>query len=88
MFLIISKFEYFMKTILIDLWGTLLQNPQTHPVEKIIKELNFPRDATIGGVIRDGKGYVALGDFKIQPDDKVVVSCLADAVSQVEKFFD
>jgi len=55
---------------------------------KIIKELNFPREATIGGVIRDGKGYIALGDFKIQPEDKVVVSCLADAVAKVEKFFD
>ena len=55
---------------------------------KIIKELNFPREATIGGVIRDGKGYIALGDFKIEPDDKVVVSCLADAVAKVEKFFD
>jgi len=54
----------------------------------IIRNLNFPREATIGGVIRDGKGYIALGDFKIQAGDKVVVSCLVDAVGSVEKFFD
>ena len=56
--------------------------------KKPIKELNFPRDATIGGVIRDEQGFIALGGFRIQPGDKVVVSCLADAVKRVEKFFD
>ena len=56
--------------------------------QKIIRELNFPLQATIGGVIRNGRGIIALGDFKIQAGDKVVVSCLADALSTVEKFFD
>ena len=55
--------------------------------QKIIRELNFPLKATIGGVIRDGQGIIALGDFKIQPGDKVVVSCVAEDLSQVEKFF-
>ncbi|MCK0130673.1 Trk system potassium transporter TrkA [Flavobacteriaceae bacterium F08102] len=54
----------------------------------IIKDLHFPREATIGGVIRNGKGIIALGDFKIQAGDKVVISCLAHAVNKVEKFFD
>lgn len=56
--------------------------------KKPIKNLNFPREATIGGVIRDGEGIIALGDFVIQPDDKVVVSCLTEKVGKVEKFFD
>lgn len=56
--------------------------------KKIIRELNFPLNATIGGVIRNGQGIIALGDFKIQVGDKVVVSCVADALSTVEKFFD
>jgi len=56
--------------------------------QKIIRELNFPLKATIGGVIRDGQGIIALGDFRIEPGDKVVVSCLTEALSQVEKFFD
>jgi trk system potassium uptake protein TrkA len=54
----------------------------------IIKALNFPNNATIGGVIRDGVGYIPLGDFRIQADDKVLVSCLADAVTKIEKYFD
>lgn len=56
--------------------------------KKIIKELNLPRDATIGGVIRNGIGHIVLGDFQIQADDKVVVSCLAHSVIKVEKLFD
>ena len=30
---------------------------------ELIKELDFPREAIIGGVIRDKKGIIALGDF-------------------------
>jgi trk system potassium uptake protein TrkA len=55
---------------------------------KDIRDLNFPRNATIGGVIRNGKGIIALGDFRVQPGDKVVVSCLSESVKKVEKFFD
>ena len=54
---------------------------------KIIRELDFPRDATIGGVIRNGKGMIALGDFQIQPGDKVVISCLNESLGKVEQFF-
>ncbi|MDJ0644899.1 MAG: Trk system potassium transporter TrkA [Flavobacteriaceae bacterium] len=56
--------------------------------KKIIRELDFPRGAIIGGVVRNGEGVIALGDFKIQPDDKVVVCCFADCIGKVEKLFD
>ena len=54
---------------------------------KDIRDLHFPKEATIGGVIRNGKGMIALGDFRIQTNDKVVVSCLSNILNQVEKFF-
>ncbi len=54
---------------------------------KIIREVNFPRSAIIGGIVRDGKGLIALGDFKIQESDKVVVCCLPRSIKQVEKLF-
>ncbi|MGB1309244.1 MAG: Trk system potassium transporter TrkA [Oceanihabitans sp.] len=54
---------------------------------KLIKDVNFPRSAIIGGVVRDGKGMIALGDFKIQEDDKVVVCCLPRSIKRVEKIF-
>ena len=52
-----------------------------------IKDLNFPRSAIIGGVIRDDIGLIPLGDFKIQMGDKVVVCCLPRAITKVERFF-
>lgn len=54
---------------------------------KYIKDLDFPRSAIIGGVIRDEQGLIALGNFKIQPKDKVVVCCLPRAISKVENLF-
>lgn len=54
---------------------------------KKIKELDFPREASIGGVIRNGEGIIALGDFRIVQGDKVVVCCLPKAISKVEKLF-
>jgi len=54
---------------------------------KLIKDINFPRSAIIGGIVRDDKGLIALGDFKIQQNDKVVVCCLPRSIKQVEKLF-
>ncbi len=53
----------------------------------VIRELDFPRSATIGGVIRDGKGLIALGDFTIMEGDRVVVCCLPRAIKKIEKLF-
>ena len=55
--------------------------------KKQIKDLDFPRSAIIGGVIRDDVGVIALGDFKIQAGDRVVVCCLPQSINKVEKLF-
>ena len=55
--------------------------------DKTIKDLDFPRSAIIGGVIRNGEGIIPLGDFKVQAGDRVVVCCLPRAITEVEKFF-
>lgn len=54
---------------------------------EIIKELSFPREAIIGGVIRNGEGLIALGDFEISQGDKVVVCALPKAIPRIEKLF-
>ncbi len=54
---------------------------------KLIKNVNFPRSAIIGGVVRDGVGMIALGDFRIQENDNVVVCCLPRSIKRVEKLF-
>lgn len=52
-----------------------------------IRDLDFPRSAVIGGVIRDGVGIIALGDFHIQAGDRVVVCCLPRSIKKIEKLF-
>jgi trk system potassium uptake protein TrkA len=52
-----------------------------------IKDLDFPRSAIIGGVIKEGKGIIALGNYTILPDDRVVVCCLPEALEKVESLF-
>ena len=54
---------------------------------KTIKSIDFPRTATIGGVIRNGVGIIALGSFRIQEGDRVVVCCLLKSIKRVEKLF-
>ena len=54
---------------------------------KKIKDLDFPRSAIIGGVIRDGIGKIALGDFVIKKGDRVLVCSLYNAINKVEKLF-
>ena len=56
-------------------------------IGKKIKDINFPRSAIIGGVIRDDKGLIALGDFQIKEGDKVLIWSLYEGISKVEKLF-
>jgi len=52
-----------------------------------IRDLDFPKEATIGGVVRDGQGVIALGGYEIQAGDRVVVCCLPDAIAKIERLF-
>lgn len=55
--------------------------------DKLIRKIDFPRSAIIGGVIRNGKGMIALGDFKVLEGDRVVVCSLLQSIKGVEKLF-
>lgn len=61
--------------------------PKSKICDKEIKSINFPLSAIIGGVIRNGDGMLALGDFKIIAGDRVVVCCLPNSIKKVESFF-
>lgn len=54
---------------------------------KPIKELNFPENAIISGVIRDGKGYITLGSFELKADDTVFVFSMPQSTKAVISFF-
>jgi trk system potassium uptake protein TrkA len=61
--------------------------PNSRIVSENIAELDFPKDAIIGGFIRKDQSFIALGSSKINPGDKVVVFSLPESVSKIEKFF-
>jgi trk system potassium uptake protein TrkA len=54
---------------------------------KLIKEINFPKNAIISGVIRDGKGYITLGNFKLKANDAVFVFSLPHSADEITSFF-
>lgn len=52
-----------------------------------IRDIKFPKNVILGGYVRNGEGYIAVGDSQLLPGDKVVVVALPDEFSKVEKFF-
>jgi len=52
-----------------------------------VKELSLPKELTLAGLFRDGKGLIINGNTRIRPGDHVLVFCLAGALHKVEKLF-
>lgn len=62
-------------------------NPNSAITKDKIRNLGFPKDAIIGGVIRGNHSYIAQGDTEIKPYDRVVVFALPTALKKVNRFF-
>ena len=52
-----------------------------------VKDLDLPRGATIGGLIREHEGMLVDGNTLIQPGDHVVVFCMDSMIKKLEKYF-
>ncbi len=52
-----------------------------------LMDLDFPKNAIVGGVIRGNNAFIAVGSTTIQEYDRVVVFALPEAVRDVDKFF-
>jgi trk system potassium uptake protein TrkA len=64
-----------------------IAKPKSKITRDTLKNLNFPKDAIVGGVIRGNKSFIATGKTKIQDGDRVVVFAMPAAVKKVETFF-
>ncbi|MCX4337241.1 MAG: Trk system potassium transporter TrkA [Bacteroidales bacterium] len=62
-------------------------SPDTAITKKALKDMDFPRNAIIGGVIRGNESFIAVGDTQIQAYDRVAVFALPKAVKEVDRFF-
>ena len=52
-----------------------------------LKDIGFPQNAIIGGIIRGNDSFIAVGDSEIKAYDRVVVFALPEIVKEVDKFF-
>ena len=61
--------------------------PGSKITRDILKDIDFPSNAIIGGVIRGGDSFIAVGHTRIEAYDRVAVFALPDAVKEVDKMF-
>ena len=52
-----------------------------------LKDIDFPKDCIIGGVIRGKSSFIATGNTEIRSYDRVVVFALPSAIGRIGKYF-
>jgi trk system potassium uptake protein TrkA len=52
-----------------------------------LKDMKFPKTATIAGVVRGQSGFIPFGNFEVIPGDRAVVFSLTESIPKVERFF-
>lgn len=61
--------------------------PGSRVTQKTVKDLGLPRDVTIGGLVRQGKGMLVSGNTQIEAGDSVMVFCHEIDMHRIEKYF-
>lgn len=58
------------------------------PITKgALKEIDFPQNAIIGGVIRGNEAHIAVGDTRIEAYDRVAIFALPESIREIDRFF-
>ncbi|MBO4263335.1 MAG: Trk system potassium transporter TrkA [Bacteroidales bacterium] len=52
-----------------------------------LKDLRFPKNAIICGVIRGGEAFIAIGSTQIEAYDRVTVFALPQTINEIDRFF-
>lgn len=61
--------------------------PGSAITKKPIKDLNFPTNAIIAGVVRGSDSFIAVGDTRIEDYDRVAIFALPQTIKEIDKFF-
>ncbi|MCL1821664.1 MAG: Trk system potassium transporter TrkA, partial [Prolixibacteraceae bacterium] len=61
--------------------------PGARITQKQVKDMDFPREAKIGGVVRDNQAFIVDGNTQIKEGDRVVIFTLPEGIKKLEKFF-
>ena len=52
-----------------------------------VMETGLPRGVNIGGMVRDGKGYLVGGQTVLQEGDRVVLFCIGGTLKKIDRYF-
>ena len=61
--------------------------PGSAITKKPIKDLSFPTNAIIAGVVRGSDSFIAVGDTRIEDYDRVAIFALPQTIKEIDKFF-
>ena len=61
--------------------------PGSRITKAALRDLAFPSNAIIGGVIRGSEAIIAVGDTQIEPYDRVAIFALPDTLKEIDRFF-
>jgi len=65
----------------------LIPSKGSEVTRKPLRELDFPKQAIVGAIMRDDHVLIPVGDTQLLPDDKVVLFALPSDIHKVEKLF-
>ena len=52
-----------------------------------LKDITFPANAIIAGVIRGSETLIAVGDTVIEPYDRVAIFAMPESIKEIDRFF-
>ena len=61
--------------------------PNSPATKAKVKDMNFPTEAIIGGIVRGDKVFIAVGNTEIQAYDRVVVFAMPNTIAKIGKYF-
>ena len=64
-----------------------IAKPGSKITEGSLQDINFPKDALVGGIIRGKTSFIATGQSRVEANDRVVVFALPSAIHKIESFF-
>ncbi len=65
-----------------------IAKPDSIVTKDKLREIDFPKGAIVGGVVRADNSFIAWGDTQINPYDRVVVFAIPSAIAKLGKFFE
>ena len=61
--------------------------PNSPATKAKVKDMDFPTEAIIGGIVRGDKVFIAVGNTEIQAYDRVVVFAMPNTIAKIGKYF-